>query len=80
LTRLDSFKKNAEKALPLILVSVLLFFLAAFTEGFISPSSLPYYVKILCSVASASLLMFYFCVLGYPSESVPTEPYPRLER
>ena len=80
LNRLDSFKKNAEKALPLILVSVLLFFLAALTEGFISPSPLPYYVKILCSVGSASLLMFYFCVLGYPAESVQTEPHPRLER
>jgi uncharacterized membrane protein SpoIIM required for sporulation len=68
LTRMDSFLKNAEKALPIIMVSVVLFFLAALTEGFISPSALPYWVKILWAVASSTLLMFYFCVLGYPTE------------
>jgi uncharacterized membrane protein SpoIIM required for sporulation len=69
LTRLDSFVKNAEKALPIIMVAVVLFVLAAFTEGFISPSELPYWFKILWAVASATLLMFYFCVLGYPSQN-----------
>ena len=72
LTRMDSFVKNAEKALPIIIVSVVLFFLAALTEGFISPSELPYWLKILWAVASSTLLMFYFCVLGYPPEDPPT--------
>lgn len=72
LTRLDSFIKNAEKALPIIMVSVVLFILAAFTEGFISPSGLPYWFKILWAIGSASLLMFYFCVLGYPEQNPPT--------
>ncbi|MFN4905099.1 MAG: stage II sporulation protein M [Planctomycetota bacterium] len=69
LTRIDSFRKNAERALPLILVSVALFILAAFTEGFISPSPLPYTFKILWAIGSASALMFYFCIMGYPVES-----------
>ncbi|MCY3005586.1 MAG: stage II sporulation protein M [Planctomycetota bacterium] len=80
LTRLDSFKKNAEKALPLLIVAVMLFILAAFTEGFISPSPLPYYLKILCSVGSASLLMFYFCVLGYPPDTMQPNEHPRIGR
>jgi len=66
LTRVASFIKNAERALPIIMVSVVLFILAAFTEGFISPSPLPYGIKILWAIASATLLMFYFCALGYP--------------
>jgi uncharacterized membrane protein SpoIIM required for sporulation len=69
LSRTESFIKNAEKSLPIILVSMVLFILAAFTEGFISPSGLPYTVKILWAVASATLLMFYFCVLGYPEQA-----------
>jgi uncharacterized membrane protein SpoIIM required for sporulation len=69
LTRIDSFIKNAEKSLPIIMVSVILFILAAFTEGFVSPSPLPYMIKILWAVVSAMLLMFYFCVLGYPSHA-----------
>jgi hypothetical protein len=51
------------------MVAVMLFFLAAFTEGFVSPSPLPYAAKALYAIGSASLLMFYFVILGYPSES-----------
>ncbi|MFN6302693.1 MAG: stage II sporulation protein M [Planctomycetota bacterium] len=73
LTRLDSFRKNTERALPLIFVSVVLFILAAFTEGFISPSPLPYFFKIIWAIGSASGLMFYFCIMGYPVESPGNE-------
>ena len=68
LSRLDAFRVSAKKALPIILVAVALFILAAFTEGFISPSPLPYAVKALFAIVSASLLMFYFVILGYPSD------------
>lgn len=71
LNRLDSFLRNARKALPIILVAVVLFFLAAITEAFISPGPLPHAAKTAWAIASASLLMFYFCVLGSSAESKP---------
>ncbi|MBU6239921.1 MAG: stage II sporulation protein M [Planctomycetes bacterium] len=67
--RLDSFLQSAKKALPIMMVAVVLFFLAALIEGFVSPSSLPYAIKAFIAIASASLLMFYFVILGYPSDS-----------
>jgi uncharacterized membrane protein SpoIIM required for sporulation len=73
LTRLDSFRLNAERALPIILASVVLFFLAAFTEGFISPSPLPYFFKACVAIFSSGLLMYYFVVLGYPQPEIDRE-------
>lgn len=69
MSRLDSFLRSAQRALPIMMVAVVLFILAAFIEGFVSPSSLPYALKALIAIASASLLMFYFVILGYPSTS-----------
>jgi len=73
LRRLESFRLNAERALPIILASVALFFLAAFTEGFISPSPLPYFVKACVAMLSSGLLMYYFVVLGYPRPDIERE-------
>ena len=73
LRRLDSFRLNAERALPIILAAVVLFFLAAFTEGFISPSPLPYFVKACVAVLSSGMLMYYFVVLGYPRPDIDRE-------
>ncbi len=73
LRRLDSFRLNAERALPIILASVMLFFMAAFTEGFISPSPLPYLVKASVAILSSGLLMYYFVVLGYPRPELARE-------
>jgi hypothetical protein len=52
--------------LPIIMASVMLFILAAFTEGFLSPSPAPYFLKASFAVFSSGLLMYYFVVLGYP--------------
>src|SRR5262249_5201675 len=41
-TRLASLRREAARALPVAGAAVLLFVLAAFLEGFVSPSSLPY--------------------------------------
>lgn len=68
LTRLASLQVQARRALPIMSASGVLFVLAAFTEGIISPSGLPYLFKALFGIASSTLLMFYFVVLGYPSE------------
>lgn len=72
MNRFDSFLRSAKKSLPIIVVAVILFFLAAFIEGFISPSPLPYVVKALVAIGSASLLMFYFVILGYPTDEDAT--------
>lgn len=73
LRRLESFRLNAERALPIILASVVLFFLAAFTEGFISPSPLPYFLKACVAMLSSGMLMYYFVVLGYPRPDIERE-------
>jgi uncharacterized membrane protein SpoIIM required for sporulation len=69
LARTDSIRVNAFKAVPVMAASALLFTLAAFTEGFISPSPLPYLVKAVWSVLSSGLISFYFVVLGFPRET-----------
>ncbi len=66
LTRTASLRRAAEQSVPTIATAVLMFLVAAVIETFLSPSSAPYWVKALVSVASAGLLTFYFVVLGYP--------------
>ena len=73
LRRSESFRLNAERALPIILASVVLFFMAAFTEGFVSPSPLPYFFKACVAIFSSGLLMYYFVVLGYPRPDIERE-------
>jgi uncharacterized membrane protein SpoIIM required for sporulation len=68
-TRLASFKIQARRALPVISASGALFIFAAFTEGFISPSPLPYALKAFWAIMSSTAMMFYFVVLGAPRES-----------
>ena len=47
--------------------AVVMFFLAAMIEGFISPVPyIPFWVKGGVAAISTMLLMFYFVVLGYP--------------
>ncbi len=73
LMRLDSFRLNAERALPIVLAAVVLFFMAAFTEGFLSPSPLPYFLKACMAIFSSGLLMYYFVVLGFPRPDIERE-------
>lgn len=68
LTRAASLQLRATEALPVMSVSAILFFLAAMTEGLLSPSNVPYLFKAVWGIFSSSLLMFYFVVLGYPTE------------
>jgi uncharacterized membrane protein SpoIIM required for sporulation len=66
LTRESSLRKTAEEAMPIMGAAIGLFFLAALIEGFLSPSSAPYWVKAVVAMLSSGLLMFYFVVLGFP--------------
>jgi uncharacterized membrane protein SpoIIM required for sporulation len=66
LTRSASLRKTAEEAMPIMGTAMLLFFMAALIEGFLSPSAAPYTIKAIVALATSGLLMFYFVVLGYP--------------
>lgn len=66
LTRTASLRKTAEEAMPIMGAAMILFFLAALIEGFLSPSAAPYAIKAIVALVSSGLLMFYFVVLGYP--------------
>lgn len=68
LTRRDSLMENALAAVPIIAASAVLFFLAAMTEGFLSPSAVPYTIKAMWAIASSALLTFYFVILGFPRD------------
>ncbi len=70
LARFDSMRQAATQAVPIMVASACLFFLAAMTEGFISPSPLPYLFKISWAILSAGLISFYFVVLGFPEDSL----------
>jgi len=69
LTRVASLQKTAREAMPIVAAAVVLFFLAALTEGFLSPSRAPYWLKAAFAIFSSGMLMFYFVVLGFPRGS-----------
>lgn len=69
LTRIASLQRTAKESMPIVAAAVVLFFLAALTEGFLSPSSAPYWVKACFAIMSSGMLMFYFVVLGFPRRS-----------
>ena len=71
LARIDSMRHVSKEALPIMGAAVVMFFMAAMIEGFISPfAELPFAVKAGVSVVSTMLLMFYFMVLGFPREEL----------
>jgi uncharacterized membrane protein SpoIIM required for sporulation len=69
LSRGDSLRQTGEYAMPIMGSAMVMFFLAAMIEGFLSPSALPYALKATVAVLSSGLLMFYFVVLGFPRRS-----------
>jgi uncharacterized membrane protein SpoIIM required for sporulation len=71
LTRESSLRQAAAKTMPLMGAAMVLFFLAALIEGFLSPSILPYWLKASVCVFSILLLVFYFVVLGFPKRAAP---------
>lgn len=65
-SRAASLRRAGEYCMPIMGSMMVLFFLAALIEGFISPSGLPYWVKAAVAIFSSGSLMFYFVVLGFP--------------
>lgn len=70
-TRLASLRREGARSLPIVGVSVILFVLAAFLEGFVSASSIPYWSKATIAVTCATLLVFYVFALGRTVALVP---------
>ena len=63
-TRLASLRREAGNALPALCASVVLFVLAAFVEGFISASPLPYWTKAGVAVFGAMLIVAFLTLGG----------------
>jgi uncharacterized membrane protein SpoIIM required for sporulation len=61
-----SLQRTASEAMPLMGTAMILFFLAALIEGFLSPSAAPYAIKAAVATLSSMALMYYFVILGYP--------------
>lgn len=62
--RAESLRRSAPRALQTAGVATILFIFAAYIEGFISPSALPYESKAAVAVITTILLLLYFFVLG----------------
>jgi uncharacterized membrane protein SpoIIM required for sporulation len=70
-SRLSSLRREGVKSLPIVGVSVILFILAAFLEGYVSASPLPYWSKATIAIFCASLLAFYLFGLGRTNSAEP---------
>jgi len=66
LTRLGSLRKTGAETMPIMGSAVVMFILAAFIEGFVSPFALPFIVKGTIATLCSGMLLFYFVVLGFP--------------
>jgi uncharacterized membrane protein SpoIIM required for sporulation len=69
-TRLASLRRESAAALPALGASVVLFVLAAFVEGFVSASTLPYWTKAGVAILSGLLIAAYL-TLGGRSAGLP---------
>lgn len=69
LNRVDSLRRSGVRAVPIMAASVALFILAAFTEGFLSPSAAPYSLKAAWAIISSGMISFYFVILGFPRDT-----------
>lgn len=68
LSRRASLVLAGQQTMPVMGAAVVLFALAASIEGFVSPSTAPYAVKVGVALGSSLLLAFYFVVLGQPAD------------
>jgi uncharacterized membrane protein SpoIIM required for sporulation len=67
LTRSSSLRRAGRKVMPIVGAAMVMFFMAALIEGFLSPSGAPYWLKMVVALISSALLAVYFIVLGFPS-------------
>jgi uncharacterized membrane protein SpoIIM required for sporulation len=79
LTRGSALVKAGRDVMPVMGAAMVMFFMAALIEGFLSPSAAPYWLKVLVAIVSSSLLAFYFVVLGFPRGYTTPKQEPRTE-
>lgn len=72
MSRSSSARRALSDSVPLVIAIVVLFFLAALIEGFVSPSSLPQpltpysaLAKRIVAIGATAALLFYFVILGF---------------
>lgn len=70
LSRVDSLRFHARESMPLMGAAMVMFFLAALLEGFLSPTGAPYWIKAVTALLSSGLLMGYFVILGFPKSGL----------
>jgi uncharacterized membrane protein SpoIIM required for sporulation len=75
LSRSAALRKAGREVMPVMGAAIVMFFMAAMIEGFISPARffhaaelefLNYGIKVAVAIISTILLAFYFVVLGFP--------------
>ena len=69
LSRGSALRKAGRQVMPVVGAAMVMFFLAALIEGFLSPSSAPVWVKTAVALISSGLLAVYFIVLGFPDKT-----------
>jgi uncharacterized membrane protein SpoIIM required for sporulation len=79
LSRESALIKAGRESMPVMGAAMVMFFMAALIEGFLSPSAAPYWVKVFVAILSSSLLAFYFVVLGFPRGLTLPRERPRQE-
>ncbi|MBK8046062.1 MAG: stage II sporulation protein M [Anaerolineales bacterium] len=72
LSRQQALIERTRLSVQLILGSAPLLILAGLIEGFISPSALPWWIKLIIGLASGVLLYFYWFLCGRTAESSPS--------
>lgn len=70
--RIASLRREARNALPALGLSVVLFVLAAFVEGYVSASELPYAAKAAVAIVSAAGIIAYLSLGGRSSARRPS--------
>ncbi len=81
-TRAASLRQAGSEALPVMMLAVVLFFLAALVEGYVSRADIPYEAKAAVAIVSALLLAFYLVVIGAPAPQAqnPLSHHPTWEQ
>jgi uncharacterized membrane protein SpoIIM required for sporulation len=72
-SRLASLQREARRSLPIVGVAVVLFVFAAFIEGFVSASPMPYSNKAMIAILSTGLLAAYLIFGGRRPAPVAVE-------
>jgi uncharacterized membrane protein SpoIIM required for sporulation len=78
-SRVDSLRRGAAEALPALCAAVVLFVLAAFVEGYVSASALPYRFKAAVALGSAALIIGYLTIGGRAGDAASAASATRVD-